>query len=99
MQNLLPNSKSPKCTDYREEAWRRWPEAYWIYNNGPFAVISTCSAHVKITLHPTLARAKEVKDVIDRNGCSHEEWRPWKPCDGKHEIVNLRKPPKSDGER
>jgi hypothetical protein len=82
---------------YHEEAWRRWPDAHWIYNDGPFAVISTCSAHVRITLHPTMARAKEVKAVIDKCYCLRGAGECH--CDPeKHVIVDLRKPPKSEAE-
>jgi hypothetical protein len=89
--NTSGSAAQPGC--WRAEAWRRWPDADFIYNEGPLAVISACSAHVKITLHPTRYRAKKVKAVLDACTCMpFTPWGEWQCSSDKHVIVDLRKP-------
>ena len=90
----LSPSSCPALSPWQEKAWQRWPDAYWIKNDGPWAVISTCSAHVRITLHHTRARAKEVKKVLDERWCLVPIglWGLNRVCDpDKHVIVALRR--------
>jgi hypothetical protein len=78
---------------YREEAERRFPDARMLPGSGRYAVVSRCFAPPRVSLHETLARAKEVMSVLWEEGCA---W--WIPghvhgCHfgEKHEIIDLRR--------
>jgi hypothetical protein len=80
----------PEGPDWREVAARRFPQAVvlWPIDEGPYAVVSTCGQRI-VSLHATLDRAREVKADLDRVGCC----KPYPAsCQGRHEIIDLRKP-------
>ena len=84
-----------------EECSRRWPDSKVLFGDGDWVVVSHCRrpglgrfsawhppARVRISLHPTKARARACKAELDRSGCDPLHFR----CDYKHEIADLRKP-------
>ena len=79
---------APEGPDFRQEAWRRWPEGRILFGSGPHAVVSTCCGPV-ISLHPDWGRAWRCHYDLNADECA-----PFKLCRGRshHTIVDLRKP-------
>jgi hypothetical protein len=76
-------------SSWQEAAERRFPDAYWIKGNGPLAVVVSVPLVKTITLHPTLARAQEVKAHVERQ---LRRVKAWPNCEVVDLHVEGRKP-------
>jgi hypothetical protein len=70
---------------------RRWPNSSVLFGEGDYAVVSHChdrgpEGAILVSLHPTRARAEEVKRELDERGCSQD----WSLCRSEHEVIDLR---------
>jgi hypothetical protein len=68
-------------TTFKEKARAVWPEALWVYGDGPYALVSRCEG-VTVILTTSLESAQKRRANIDRLGCGGQ-------CRGKHEVVKL----------
>jgi hypothetical protein len=79
-----------EAVDWERIAKRKWPDAYILRGNGPFAVLAYCPRAFTICLYETREAADAAKAVIDRLGCGGR-------CQGasEHVVVEMKQPRKA----
>jgi hypothetical protein len=86
----------PAANRYWHEAVARWPGADRLRGLARrFVVVSHCWTPPTISFHRTRKQAETVLADLAQDGCTRCLRRPRVQCVQQHEIVDLRKRPKS----